>query len=171
MIAPLGIHRGRDMKAQFQSADHPNAHVGATPPISAPLAPVLAGARARGMADAFELLGVAAAFIDECGFALHINDHARRLLGPQLWVDDGRLRAADPDMDEALGAAIESALAADASDRTATNIAFASDSRGAVGVKVLPVIAEAHDRFQLLKAVVIIEKLGAPHKSGPGGLN
>ena len=94
-----------------------------------------------------------------------------RLLGPQLWVDDGRLRAADPEMDEALGAAIESALAADASDRTATNIAFASDSRGAVGMKVLPVAAESHDRFQLLKAVVIIEKLGAPHKSGLGGLN
>src|SRR5580692_11683737 len=85
----------------------------------APLRPLLAGARARGMADAFELLGVAAVFIDESGFALHINDRARRLLGPQLWVDDGRLRAADPEMDEALGAAIESALAADASDRTA----------------------------------------------------
>jgi hypothetical protein len=159
------------MKAQFQSADDATAYAGSALSTDASFAPILAGARARGMADAFELLGVAAAFIDECGFALHINDHARRLLGPQLWVDDGRLRAADPEMDEALAAAIESALAVGASDRAATNIAFASDSRGAVGVKVLPVIAEAHDRFQLLKAVVVIEKLGAPHKSGPGGLN
>ena len=159
------------MKAQFQSADYPNAHVGAVPRAGAPLAPVLAGARARGMADAFELLGVAAAFIDEAGFALHINDHARRLLGPQLWVDDGRLRAADPDMDEALSAALESALSADAPHRAATNIAFASDSRGAIGVKILPVGGEPDDRFQLLKAVVIIEKLGAPQKSGLRGLN
>ena len=66
------------------------------------------------MADAFEMLGVAAAFIDEAGFALHINDRARRLLGPQLWVDDGRLRAADAELDEALAAAIESALSGDA---------------------------------------------------------
>jgi hypothetical protein len=159
------------MKAQYQSADQSSVHAGPASVANTPLAPVLAGARARGMADAFELLGVAAAFIDECGFALHINDHARRLLGPQLWVDDGRLRAADPEMDEALAAAIESALVAGASDRAATDISFASDSRGAVGVKVLPVIAEAHDRFQLLKAVVIIEKLGAPQKSGLGGLN
>jgi hypothetical protein len=123
------------------------------------------------MADAFELLGVAAAFIDECGFALHINDHARRLLGPQLWVDDGRLRAADPEMDEALASALELAVSGDMSDRAATNIAFASDSRGAVMVRVLPVSAEAGDRFQLLKAVVIIEKLGAAQNCGFGCLN
>ena len=159
------------MKAQFQSAEFSNIHAGSSPLTSAPLAPVLAGARARGMADAFELLGVAAAFIDECGFALHINDQARRLLGPQLWIDDGRLRAADPDMDGALGAAIESAVNADASGRSATNICFASDSRGAVQVKILPVAAEPHDRFQLLKAVVIIEKLGPAHKNGSAGLN
>jgi hypothetical protein len=159
------------MKAQFQSADDHTAYAGSTLPTSAPLAPVLAGARARGMADAFELLGVAAAFIDECGFALHINDQARRLIGPQLWVDDGRLRAADPEMDGALSAAIESALSADSPHRAATNIAFASDSRGAIGVQVLPVVGEPDDRFQLLKAVVIIEKLGAARKTGVGGLN
>ncbi len=45
------------------------------------------------------------------------------------------------------------------------------DRRGAVGVKVLPIVADPEDRFQLLKAVVIIEKLAAPSKSGPGGLN
>ena len=111
------------------------------------------------MADAFDLLGVAAALIDECGFALHINDHARRLLGPQLWMDDGRLRAADPTMDQALASAMECALSADPSDREPTNISFASDSRGAVRVKIIPVVPEHHDRFQLLRAIVLIEKL------------
>jgi hypothetical protein len=159
------------MKAQFQSAPYATAQAAPVSPTNGPLAPVLAGARARGMADAFELLGVAAAFIDECGFALHINDHARRLLGPQLWVDDGRLRAADIELDEALGGAIESALTAEAPDRAGTNICFASDSRGAVRVKVVPIVGGPDDRFQLLKAVVIIEKLGAPNKSGTGGLN
>jgi len=40
-----------------------------------------------------------------------------------------------------------------------------------IGVKILPVGGEPDDRFQLLKAVVIIEKLGAPQKSGLRGLN
>jgi hypothetical protein len=143
------------MKAEFQFDDGTSR---AGPSQSAPLAPLLAGARARGMADAFELLGVAAAFLDEDGFALHINDHARRVLGPQLWVDDGRLRAADFELDEALAAAIESALVRGARGESATDISFASDSRGAVAVKVMPIAAEAHDPFQLLRAVVIIEK-------------
>jgi hypothetical protein len=144
------------MNAQFQR-DEASSQDGAP----APLAPLLAGARARGMADAFQLLGVAAAFLDEEGLALHINDHARRVLGPQLWVDDGRLRAADLDLDEALSAAIESALVHGARGEASTDISFASDSRGAVAVKVMPIVAEAHDPFQLLKAVVIIEKQGA----------
>jgi hypothetical protein len=112
------------------------------------------------MADAFELLGIAAAFIDEGGFALHINDHARRVLGPQLWVDDGRLRAADMDLDEALSAAIESALINGSPVSASTDISFASDLRGAVAVKVMPIAAEARDPFQLLRAVVIIEEQG-----------
>jgi hypothetical protein len=127
---------------------------------STPLRPLLAGARARGMADAFELLGVAAVFIDEGGFALHINDRARRLLGPQLWVGDGRLRAADRELDDALSAAIESALVSGAPARTATDISFASELRGAVAIKVLPVAADVHDPFQLLRAAIIIEEQG-----------
>ena len=50
---------GSRMKAQFQFSEDVSGRMGA--PQSAPLAPLLAGARARGMADAFELLGVAAA--------------------------------------------------------------------------------------------------------------
>jgi hypothetical protein len=124
------------------------------------LVPLRAGPRPRGMADAFELLGVAAVFIDESGFALHINDSARRRLGPQLWIDDGRLRAADLDLDEALSAAIDAALINGAPAHAAADLSFASESRGAVSLKVLPVVAEAHDPFQLLKAVVIIEEQG-----------
>ena len=158
------------MKAQFEFGEDVSGRIG-PPPQSQPLAPLLAGARARGMADAFELLGVAAAFLDEAGFALHINDHARRALGPQLWVDDGRLRAADADLDDALSAAIDRALLHGAHGEASTDISFASDSRGEVAVKVMPVASEAHDPFQLLKAVVIIEKQGASVSSlGKGRL-
>jgi hypothetical protein len=146
------------MKPQFQSMNAERSHSASISQDIEPLAPVLAGARARGMADAFELLGVAAAFIDEAGFILHISDRARRLLGPQLWVDDGRLRAADVDLDEALSAAIESALVSGSPTRTASDLSFASELRGLVAVKVLPIAVEARDPFQLLRAVVIIEE-------------
>jgi hypothetical protein len=53
------------MKAQFQSAAEARAEEASRSLTSASLAPVLAGARARGMADALELLGVAAVLIDE----------------------------------------------------------------------------------------------------------
>ena len=163
------------MKAQSQFVGGGSFHGRATSAQRAPLAPVLAGARARGMADAFELLGVAAAFIDESGFALHINDRARRLLGPQLWVDDGRLRAADFDLDEALAAAIESALAVGAQANAATDLSFASESRGALAVKIMPVVVGADDPFQLLRAIVIIEERDAsarrPHMARRDGLN
>ena len=123
----------------------------------------------------FGLTVSAAFFIDESGFALHINDRARRLLGPQLWVDDGRLRAADFDLDEALAAAIESALAVGAQANAATDLSFASESRGALAVKIMPVVVGADDPFQLLRAIVIIEERDAsarrPHMARRDGLN
>jgi len=158
------------MKAQFQSAAGATANASRSP-TGASLAPVLAGARARGMADALELLGVAAALIDECGFTLHINVRAKSLLGPQLWIDDGRLRAADADLDEALSAALELAVTAVAPARAVTNICFASESRGAVAVKVMPIAAEPHDPFQLVRAIVIIEEQGASNNGARDVLN
>ncbi|MGA2793747.1 MAG: hypothetical protein ABSE69_09445 [Roseiarcus sp.] len=159
------------MKAQFQSAAEARAEEASRSLTSASLAPVLAGARARGMADALELLGVAAVLIDECGFALHINDRARSLLGAQLSIDDGRLRAAKIDLDEAIGAALESALSAVTPARAVANICFAADSRGAAAVKVLPIVAEPDDPFQLLRAIVIIEQRGASNNGGFDVLN
>jgi hypothetical protein len=159
------------MKAQFQSAAEARAEEASHSPTAASLAPVLAGARARGMADALEMLGVPAVLIDECGFALHINDRAKSLLGPQLWIDDGRLRAAESDLDEALSAALDSAVTAVTPARAVTNICFASESRGAVAVKVMPIAVEPHDPFQLVRAIVIIEKQGASSNGGSDVLN
>jgi hypothetical protein len=158
------------MKAQFQSAAQARVE-NALPCLTNPsLAPVLAGARARGMADALELLGVAAVLIDECGYALHINDRARSLLGAQLWIDEGRLRAARTDLDTAIGAALRSALSAAAPARVAMNIRLAADSRAAA-VKVLPIVAEPDDPFQLLRAIVIIEERDASNGGGFDVLN
>ena len=75
-----------------------------------PLAPLLAGARARGVADGLELIGAAAALLDEQGEVLHVNARAMRLMGEALFLADQRLRARDRAADETLAAAIGSTL-------------------------------------------------------------
>jgi hypothetical protein len=155
------------MKAQFQPAREASADEAPRFLTNPSLAPVLAGARARGMADALELLGVAAILIDECGLALHVNARARSLLGPQLRVDAGRLRASEGELDMAIGVALESAVIGVAP----ANIGFAVNSRGAAGVKIVPVVVEPDDSFQLLRAIVIIEERGASRDGGCGVLN
>ena len=59
---------------------------GAVKPGKAPLAPLLAGARARGVADGLELIGAAAALLDEQGEVLHVNARALGLMGQSLFV-------------------------------------------------------------------------------------
>ena len=133
------------MKAQFQSTAKASAGEAPRFPADPSLAPVLAGARARGMADAFELLGLAAILVDECGFALHVSPRARDLLGPRLKIEAGRLRASERELDAVIGAAIESAVAG------------VAPARGAPGVRILPVAPEPDESFQLLRAIVILE--------------
>ena len=55
------------------------------------LAPLLAGARARGLADAFDLLGLAVVFIDGDGVVLHVNADAASFLGADLAVVSAHL--------------------------------------------------------------------------------
>ena len=80
--------------------DRPNAGApGAARSAVAPLAPLLAGARARGVADGLELIGAAAALLDEQGEVLHLNARALSLLGDHLVLAGGRLRARDRALD------------------------------------------------------------------------
>ena len=91
--------------------DRPNASApGAARSAVAPLAPLLAGARARGVADGLELIGAAAALLDEQGEVLHLNARALSLLGDHLVLAGGRLRARNRALDRTLAAAIDSTL-------------------------------------------------------------
>jgi hypothetical protein len=138
--------------------------------IRAPLAPLLAGARARGVADGLELVGAAAALLDEQGAVLHINARALRLMGDSLFLAGQRLHARDRKADEKLAAAIGSTL----SQGVASCVAVGGDSEaGAVGVRIVPVATDGDQSFQLLRAVAIIEPPGeafAP-AGGASGLN
>jgi hypothetical protein len=134
----------------------------------APLAPLLAGARARGVADGLELIGAAAALLDEQGEVLHLNARAQDLLGEQLIVVGGRLRARDRALDLTLTAAIDSTLRRQVASRVALGDEASADG---LGVRIVPVTAEADEPFQLLRAVAILEPRSAATRGDLVGLN
>jgi hypothetical protein len=141
---------------------------GAVPGAAVPLAPLLAGARARGVADGLELIGAAAALLDEQGEVLHLNARALSLLGDQLVLAGRRLRARDRALDRTLAAAIDSTLRRQVASRVALGDETSADG---LGVRIVPVTAEADESFQLLRAVAILEPRGAAARGGFAGLN
>jgi len=148
-----------------QAAEAPSAGRAAV----VPLAPLLAGARARGVADGLELIGAAAALLDEQGDVLHVNARAQRLLGGDLVVAGGRLRARDGAADQNLAAAIRSTVR----NQVASQVWLISDDSRAdgLGVRIMPVAAKADEAFQLLRAVAIFELQNGALGGGRAGLN
>lgn len=137
--------------------------------MRAPLAPLLAGARARGVADGLELIGAAAALLDEQGEVLHLNARATRLMGGGLFLAEQRLRARDRAADELLAAAIGATLRYGVASRVAVG---ESPGGGDFGVRIVPVATDDDEPFQLLRAVAIFEPPGeASFGAGANGLN
>jgi hypothetical protein len=132
-----------------------------------PLAPLLAGARARGMADAFALMGLAAVFVGENGRALHVNCRAQSLFGGALAVREGRLTAINDEADHALGDALAATCAAVRRPSAEQVILVRRSARPDLKARILPIEADGEDRFQLLKAVVILEE----QREGPSWLD
>jgi len=124
------------------------------PARGAPLAPLLAGARARGVADGFEWLGLAAILLDDRGEVLHVNPRAVDLMGEDLFLSSGRLRARDAEIDGALGVAIHRALGGGSSSHLAIPL---KSGQGTVGARIAAIDSLDDDPFQLLRAVAILE--------------
>src|ERR1700685_4850777 len=103
------------------------------PGRGAPLAPLLAGARARGVADGFEWLGLAAILLDDRGEVLHVNRRAVALMGEDLFLSSGRLRARDEEIDGALCVAIHRALGGGTSSHLAIPL---KSGQGTVGARI-----------------------------------
>jgi len=129
--------------------------VDAEPPArGAPLAPLLAGARARGVADGFEWLGLAAILLDDRGEVLHVNRRAVALMGEDLFLSSGRLRARDEEIDGALCVAIHRALGGGTPSHLAIPL---KSGQGTVGARIAAIDSLEDDPFQLLRAVAILE--------------
>lgn len=65
----------------WRCADSQNFGVEDAEDFTSVLKPIIAGARARGVADGLEMLGVGAVLIDATGQVLHIGGRGRRMLG------------------------------------------------------------------------------------------
>jgi len=156
------------MKTSFAPShtDPEQSVLASAQPARAPLAPLLAGARARGVADGLELVGAAAALLDEHGDVLHVNARALGMMGEGLFVSGQRLRAHGQDGDDSLAAAIEASLR----HRVVSRVAVAgADGRPIATVRIVPVIPEGDEAFQLLRAVAIFEAPG--ERTTLSGLN
>ena len=127
------------------------------------LRPLLAGARARGMADAFDLLGLGAIFLDDDGGALHISERASGLMRDALFIVEGRLKAISAAVDGALQEAIEAAVAG----RGAVEpiVVAGPVSKPGISLRILSVTAE-DESAQLLRAIVLIDCASAAPKHG-----
>ena len=121
-----------------------------TPP---PLGPLLAGARARGVADGFAWLGLAAVLIDDRGEALHVNSGAADLMGDSLFLEGGRLRARERGADRALAEAIEAALA----EGRAGHLRLAATG-GELWLSIAPMPADPDEPYQLLRVVALLSR-------------
>jgi hypothetical protein len=116
------------------------------------LPPLLAGARARGIADAFELLGKAAVLLDGSGMALHVNRIAKGFMGSTIAITRRHLIGADAEANTALQALIAAAIAG----RPHPGVALSRTGQGPLLIEALPIAGAAEDAQQMLKAVLII---------------
>jgi len=125
-----------------------------------PLAPLLAGARARGVADAFEWLGLAAILVDERGEVLHLSAGAVELMQDDLYRDAGHLRARDKFGDVRLRIAVAAALR----DGEAVDLVMPSGSaHDELALRIAPIGGGAgEDACQLLRLVIVLSRVATP---------
>ncbi len=127
-----------------------------------PLGPLLAGARARGVADGFAWLGLAAVLIDDRGEALHVSPSAAELMADALYIERGRLRARDRAADVALAEAVRASLTLG----EARNLQLSGPS-GEIWVQLAPMPPDDDDPYQLLRAIALLSRARdwapAPH--------
>jgi len=120
-----------------------------------PLGPVLAGARARGMADAMTMWGLAAVFLGVDGSVLFANDRALALMGEHLRFAEDRLQASDQ-ASGALRSLVDATLARGAGCSSSLVLRRGGD-RPALLLRARRT-ALGDEPFQLVKVVAVIDE-------------
>ena len=156
------------MKADLHEAEFAGAagqaEIGGAAAMSAQdMAPLLAGARAGGMAQAYEMLEIPAIFLDGEGAVLYVGPTALRLIGPHIAVHRRHLVAGSPEANERLQGLIESALTPNAVPDFA--ILPRGEGLSPLAVHAVPVPGASDNPYQLLKTVLVLDdSAGAAHQ-------
>ena len=136
------------------------------------LAPLLAGARARGVADAFQMMGLAAVFLDADGVVVHVNPAAARMMGSVLAIASQHVVCGTSSANRIMQDTISAVLRGQSSTAVAV-----CDEGGQPCLTVDAIVAPGDEPAQLLKAVLLLrawvpdmvyggvsaEAAGAPH--------
>ena len=115
------------------------------------LAAIAAGARARGIADGFDMLGIAAILLDADATVLNVNRQAAACMGPRLGVCAGQLIAATFEDNARLQEALDAAL----TGRASRAVAISRPGQADLVLHIRPAPGQ-DEAFQLLKAIVVI---------------
>ena len=127
--------------------------------LSDVLGPLVAGARARGVADACELLGIAAVLVDGTGRVLHAGGRAHRALSPMVRIVEDHLVGADSRCNDALQHLVARAIDASASASESDEIAIRSDGVACeIRIRALRFPSGIGNNRQLLKAILVISE-------------
>lgn len=129
--------------------DRKAAATGDLPPEN--LRPLLEGARARGLADAFELVGVPAVLIDGEGAVLHVGTGAAARMGISIAVASRHLVGAGPTCNRALQDLIAAALAG----KEKMVELKVPGAAGGLCVRAIPMPDGWANPYQLLRAVIV----------------
>ncbi len=135
--------------AKLEAENHPLR--GMIPKMALP--PLLAGARARGISDACEILGYGAILLDRNGRVLQASEKARALLEGTVRIVSEHLVGTTSSANDALTRIIAAAVAGES-----FAIRIDGVSGEGIAMKVLPAPVGDDEPFQLLKAVFVVSR-------------
>ena len=118
------------------------------------IAPIIAGARARGIADAFEMMGEGAVLVDFAGAVLHVGAIARPMMGAAIIVTQGQIAAASRKAAEPLEALLQAGLG-EGAPRVLEADLLCEEEGMRQRIRLLRALGD--DTYQLLAAVLVLE--------------
>ena len=122
------------------------------------LSPLIAGARARGIADAFELMGTAAILLSEVGSVLHVGASAKAFLDGTISIASRHLVAetarANRDLERLIAGAVSGL-------RDLQPVGVRRADAPSIEIRALRLADAVNDPTQLLKAILVLRELPA----------
>ena len=149
----MAVHAGfRESKSQQPS----KAAEGASLPDGHVIMPIVEGARARGVADAFEMVGQGAILLDARGGVLHAGQAAHLLMGQDLSVRSGHLVAQTATANQAIQDLVAALL--DEGAQAESIVISRSDGLPALRIRGFAFAPENRSAYQMLAVVLLVDE-------------